>query len=425
MKPKPKGPKYRNLFARGGVIYYQREVRGARIRFSCDTAEWDVAAAVRDLYEQRKGIGRLAAPLLEVPTLAAFAKRYLEEDTSHLAETTQRDRVSQLRADGPLLSFLGARRLDEITAPLLREWWSAKILGRGLSTKTGRAYVDVLASILGYARDLGVIESSPIGDFREMLRRRSRTKQGRADNEPGRHVRPIEDPAALARLVAQASVEGPVAEVTVLLCLDAGLRLGEAMALRWGSIVWGFDADDRARSLRIEETRSRGGDATAPKSGRSRRVALSRRLRVVLLDLYRKKFEPGPEVVVLEGIEPNNFRHRSWRRICKQADLGTANLKDLRDTFASQLLTAGVQLGYVSQQLGHADVGVTAKHYARWCGGDLYREPMQLGPGEVPADLIARLESPQSHPTQLSAQGRRNRQSESKNPRSPGTSEGF
>ena len=54
------------------------------------------------------------------------------------------------------------------------------------------------------------------------------------------------------------------------------------------------------------------------------------------------------------------------------------------------LLTAGVQLGYVSAQLGHADVAVTARHYAKWIGGDVYREPFQLRPGDVPADFIAR-----------------------------------
>ena len=51
----------------------------------------------------------------------------------------------------------------------------------------------------------------------------------------------------------------------------------------------------------------------------------------------------------------------------------------------------GVQLGYVSQQLGHAHVAVTARHYARWCGGDVYREPIQLALGEVPADFLARV----------------------------------
>jgi integrase len=419
VKAKPKGAKYRNLVARGEAIYYQRLVRGVRVRFSCETADWNVAAGVRDLYEQRKGIGRLPTPLLETPTLADFAGRYLEEDTAHLAATTQRDRMSHLRPDGPLLSYLGPKRLDEITAPMLREWWSGEIVGRGLSTKTGRGYLDVLAAILGYARDLGLIQSSPIGDFREMLRRRARTKQGRADSEAGRHVRPIEDPEALDRLVAEASAEGQAAETAVLLCLDAGLRLGEALALRWGHVVWGGGTDDRGRALRIEETRSRGGDPTAPKSGRARRVALSRRLRGALLDLYRKRFEPGPEALVLDAVEPNNFRHREWRRICKRAGLGGVNLKDLRDTFASQLLTAGVQLGYVSQQLGHADAAVTAKHYARWCGGDLYREPMRLAPGEVPADFLGRLDSPQSHPTEGSRAARRSNGLKRKSPRNP------
>ncbi len=75
----------------------------------------------------------------------------------------------------------------------------------------------------------------------------------------------------------------------------------------------------------------------------------------------------------------------------KRAEIGHRALKDLRDTFASQLLTAGVQLGYVSIQLGHSDVAVTARHYARWIEDDLYREPMRLESGEVPADLLARL----------------------------------
>jgi hypothetical protein len=64
--------------------------------------------------------------------------------------------------------------------------------------------------------------------------------------------------------------------------------------------------------------------------------------------------------------------------------------KDLRDTFASHLLTRGISPAYVSRQLGHADWSVTARHYARWCGGDGYVEAERLLPGEIPADLLAR-----------------------------------
>lgn len=56
-------------------------------------------------------------------------------------------------------------------------------------------------------------------------------------------------------------------------------------------------------------------------------------------------------------------------------------------------------LGYVSHQLGHADLAITAQHYARWCGGEEYRDPMRRQPSEVPADFLARLDSPHSPPT--------------------------
>ncbi len=91
------------------------------------------------------------------------------------------------------------------------------------------------------------------------------------------------------------------------------------------------------------------------------------------------------------GFDPRNFGQRRWALIAREAGLGHHVPKDLRDTFASWLLSLGVQLGYVSQQLGHADVAVTARHYAKWVGGDAYREPMTLLPGELPADLLARV----------------------------------
>jgi integrase len=107
-------------------------------------------------------------------------------------------------------------------------------------------------------------------------------------------------------------------------------------------------------------------------------------------------FPTRRKMSLAERVEPANFRQREWRRICTRAGTGHRALKDLRDSFASWLLTAGTQLGYVSKQLGHADVAVTARHYARWVGGDFYREPMPLESGEVPADLLARI--PESRP---------------------------
>ena len=71
---RPKGTKCRNLTVRGNTIYYSRIVGGERIRFSTETSSWDDAIRVRDLYEARKGIGRVAAPIVESPRFGEFAR---------------------------------------------------------------------------------------------------------------------------------------------------------------------------------------------------------------------------------------------------------------------------------------------------------------------------------------------------------------
>ena len=402
---RPKGEKYRGLYKRGIVIYFEREHRGQRVKFSCNTSDWTEAVAYRDAWLE-KYKGRRPS---EIPTLAAFAARYLTEDIDTLAATTQQDRRRHLAAEPfnasgkmpPILPTLGHHRLDAITPAILREWWGIAVEGRGRKVKTGREYVNTLAAVYNYARDLGLVESSPIPGLREMIRRKSKTQRGRAEADPGRDLRPIEDPAGLERLIKTARGHDRQASAYVLLGTDAGLRQGEALGLRWSQIVWGADANDEGRRLRIVESRPRGGAPSPPKSGRARSVALSRRLRAALLELYVERGSPDDEEYVLH-IHPSNYNRREWRSLCKRARVGGVRYKDLRDTFASWLITCGVPIGYVSRQLGHSDIAVTARHYARWAAGDDYRDPLTREAGEVPADLLARLDSHHVPPTSMS-----------------------
>lgn len=325
-----------------------------------------------------------------------MAKRYLAEDTGYLAATARHDRHRILAENGSVISFLGPYRLDEITPPVLREWYSAEIEGKGRSAGTGGCHLDAIAGVFRLAVNLELLPESPVPRFRAQLQERNRTQRGRVQSDPDRNIRPIETAEELDRLLAAAEAEGLVPLVLVLLCLDAGLRLGEALGLRWRAIAWGDGSKRSGRSLYIDTSRSRGGAPGPTKSGRARTVGLSLRLREALAALYRQQFEPGPEAFVLPGLDRDNFRKREWRRVVKRAGIGHRAVKDLRDTYASQLLTAGVQLGYISAQLGHADVGVTSRCYARWTGGSDYRDPLPLGPEELPADLLARLSSRRS-----------------------------
>ncbi|MCZ7618763.1 MAG: hypothetical protein M5U32_10825 [Myxococcota bacterium] len=148
---RPEGDRYRNLTRRAdGCIYYERVSNGRRIRFSTEEREWEAAVQTREAYERRKGIGRLGAPTPEAPRLRDFAPRYLREDTGHLAATTRRDRPYYLAEGGPLLRFLGDRRLDEISPALLREWWNVEIERTG--ERAPGAYGVDRAALLEHAR---------------------------------------------------------------------------------------------------------------------------------------------------------------------------------------------------------------------------------------------------------------------------------
>jgi integrase len=118
------------------------------------------------------------------------------------------------------------------------------------------------------------------------------------------------------------------------------------------------------------------------------------RLRAALGELYlSSSTRPGRDERVFPSLDAKTLR-TSWARIATRADLPAVRMKDLRDTYASHLLTRGISIQWVSRQLGHGSIGVTQSHYARYLGAGedhVYVEPARLEPGEVPADLLARL----------------------------------
>ena len=390
MRKKPDGSRYKNLQLIDGKIIYRRQ-GGDAIKVDTRCSTWTEAAEWKRAFEAREPLdrpSRLAAGV--VPTFREVAALYIARplQLGELSPSTLRDKRSILRDEGSLMILLGDRRVDEVDADLLAEWWSAQIVEAGKSRSHGANSINTVSLVLKRAIEEGWLDSNPVPQFRERLRSALKTKAGRAGVES--KAKPIEEPEAVAQLVAAAKVEGHVPYVFTLLLLDTGMRMAEAEALTWGQIAFGTDEVATSRSITIDRARVLTDYSSPPKSGRSRRVQVSKRLRRGLLDLRRHRFEPGPDARVLDGLTGASFRERDWRRIRKRAGLGSVSPKDLRDTFASQLLTRGINPAFVAKQLGHSNWAVTAQHYARWTGGDAYIEPDRLNAGEVPADLLGR-----------------------------------
>jgi integrase len=58
------------------------------------------------------------------------------------------------------------------------------------------------------------------------------------------------------------------------------------------------------------------------------------------------------------------------KRVCKAAGLEIRNPHDLRHTYATILLMAGMSPAYVQRQLGHSSISITVDIYGHWVPGE-------------------------------------------------------
>lgn len=152
--------------------------------------------------------------------------------------------------------------------------------------------------------------------------------------------------------------------------LATGARMGELFALQWGDV----DGD----SLMIERTLTgHGKDRVAgpPKTraGR-RRLPISRDLAATLeaqrAMLAVNGLPTGPRNLVFPSDEGTALRHTNVRRAlhgwAKQAGVPAIRPHDLRHTFASMAIAAGMSPADLARQLGHSDASFTLRQYVHF-----------------------------------------------------------
>jgi integrase len=189
-----------------------------------------------------------------------------------------------------------------------------------------------------------------------------------------------------------------------LLLLRGGLRKGELRALQWS------DLDRAARVIEVKRAFSRN-ELSTPKSGKPRPIGLGDKVLAALED-HRRRMEiaadnrrrylaaSSKERKGMNRGQPmtewvfSNPKGKPWgdsyingklERMLKLAGLRHIRVHDLRHTMGSQNIQKGVDLSWVSRQLGHSDIRLTQNTY----GNHL---PVDLGP-------VNRLDEPDSSAT--------------------------
>jgi integrase len=167
------------------------------------------------------------------------------------------DEDGRATGDGAV-AFFGRMLLTEIGVPELRAF-ADHVEGRSVSRNTVRLALAPVKTLLATAHEDGLIRSNPAAGVRNLLR----ADQDREDDQ-AKALTEAELAAVLGEL--------PVAWRPFLAFLaETGLRIGEAIELRWR------DVDLGGRWLAIDRRFYRG-QVGLPKGRKTRRVRLSDRL---------------------------------------------------------------------------------------------------------------------------------------------------
>lgn len=164
----------------------------------------------------------------------------------------------------------------------------------------------------------------------------------------------------------------------LLLILNTGMRIGEALALEWS------DIDFKNNTLRVNKTLTKAkerddsgsvvgknkktfSDITKTESG-NRLIPLNDMAVSLLKQIqdYNKRMKIKTQYVA-STVDGGYVSERNILRTYKSV-LGVVGAEDytihaLRHTFASRLLKSGIEISVVSKLLGHADINTTYSTY--------------------------------------------------------------
>lgn len=227
-----------------------------------------------------------------------------------------------------LLPEFGAMCLARISHRNIHGWFDR--YSRVAPAGANRA-LDVLAQILSFAVACGELASNPAGGIRRNPRPRKTRFLTRAEIERLH--------GALDAHRGRGSGEQQ-ADIIRLLLLT-GCRKGELIGLRWSEVH-----DDR---LVLFDSK------TGPRA-----VFLNAEARAIL-DRQRR----FGEYVFPSRSDPSTSRSSElslWRKLRRTAGIADVRLHDLRHTFASHAVMAGIPLPVVSRLLGHAQLRMTLRY---------------------------------------------------------------
>jgi integrase len=318
------------------TLTYRRRVDGRQRRYTIGSvSHWSTATAREEARRLKRRIdsggdpiGELEAGRAAATTVADLCQRFEKEVLPRNRASTQRDYRQQIAAD--LLPVLGEMKVTAVTHADVDK------LHRKISKRApvhANRVIALLSRLFSLAVRWGLRGDNPCkGIDRNQEEKRQRYLSA----------------AELARLsTALANLRDQGAANAVRLLLLTGARRGEVLAACWAD----FDLDAKVWT--------KPGATTKQKT--LHRVPLSEAACGLLTEM-RSRAEDS------KWLFPARFKpHRreiedAWNSLRKAANIPDVRLHDLRHTYASVLVSAGLSLPVIGALLGHTTPTTTHRY---------------------------------------------------------------
>ncbi|ENQ8613758.1 site-specific integrase [Vibrio fluvialis] len=301
--------------------------------------------------------------------LATLAKRFLEAKAHDIRKSTLQ-RYEWVMRD--FLALYGANRSCETLSPRSLTQFRQELV-KGRSGRTINRNLVTINAFLAWIHKMEYIGK----DLSDVM---TRVKEGEVDIQPF-SMHEINKVLKHCHQLQHRNM--------VIVLVYTGLRSGELCALAWEDV----DFENRTLHIRRSTYDKRGLKTT--KTDKERFVDLmppalealkaQRHLTYLFpaeehdVELpgrsYRKeklRFVFNPKVVREQKCSDYSYYGkralgRIWSELCKKAGIVHRNQYQLRHTYASWMIThANVNVSYLAQQMGHADITMVAKVYGKW-----------------------------------------------------------
>jgi integrase len=217
-----------------------------------------------------------------------------------------------------LLPHFGECPIGRISKPLVREYRKERHAEKRLTETTLNRDVEVLRHLLYWAVDEGFITTNPLARIRLV----------RARRKPG----PVMSLEEESKLIASAA---PHLAPIIVAALDTGMRRGELLTERWEHI------DFNRRVLLVTHSKTAGGEA--------REIPLTARVTELLFARHK------PEGLVFTFKDRPILRIKTgWKAAVRRSGIRYFRFHDLRHTFNTRLMEAGVVQDVRKALMGHS-----------------------------------------------------------------------